>query len=169
MNLSDGFKGGFSLKDCKYVSKKLEEKGCTAIVLSGGFTSKTPFYLMRGKVPFIGMIKNGTSLAEKITMAIFGPFIIKSYKFTPNFFLDSAKEIRKVVKIPLVYLGGVDSKQGIEEILKCGFEFVAMARPLIHDSYFLIKLKNKEIEKSECTRCNKCVVEMDRGGVKCIL
>jgi len=169
LNLSDGFRGGFSLKDCIYVSGELESYGCTAIVLSGGFTSKSPFYLMRGKIPLGGMIRNGSSLAEKITMALFGPFIIRRYKFTPNFFLDQAREVRKRVDLPLVYLGGIDSLTGIEEVLHAGFDFIAMARTLIHDSEFLMKLKKGEIEKSECNRCNRCVVEMDRGGVKCVL
>ena len=169
LNLSDGFRKGFSLEDCKYVSLELEKIGCTAIVLSGGFTSKTPFYLMPGKVPLWGMIKNGSNLAEKITMALFGPFIIKRYRFRENFFLEQAREIRKTVKMPLVYLGGVDSRKGIEKILDEGFEFIAIARALIHDPEFLIKLKEGHIEKSECTRCNQCVVEMDRDGVKCDL
>ena len=169
LNLSDGIRGGFSLEDCKYVSRQLEKTGCTALVLSGGFTSKSPFYLMRGKVPLGGMIRNGSSLAEKITMAVFGPLIIKAYRFTPNFFLDQAREIRKAVDMPLVYLGGVDSRSGIEEILDAGFDFIALARALIHDPGFLIKLRENQIEKTECNRCNKCVVEMDRGGVKCVL
>lgn len=169
LNLSDGFKGGFSLEDCKYMSKRLGNAGCAAIVLSGGFTSKTPFYLMRGDVPLAGMIKNGTSFAEKITMALFGPIIIKQYEFSSNFFLDQAKEIRNHVDVPLVYLGGVDSKKGIEEIVKAGFDYIAIARALIHDSDFIIKIKNNEIEKSGCTRCNQCVVEMDRDGVRCVL
>ena len=124
---------------------------------------------MRGKVPLGGMIRNGSSLAEKITMALFGPIIIKRYKFTPNFFLAQAREIRKAVNLHLVYLGGVDSREGIIEILNAGFDFIALARPLIHDSGFLLKLQSGEIEKTECNRCNKCVVEMDRGGVKCVL
>lgn len=169
LNLNDGIRNGFSLDDCKYVSKELENNGCSAIVLSGGFTSKSPFYLMRGGVPLWGMIKNGSSWAEKITMALFGPIIIKKYKFTPNFFLDQAKEIRKATKCPLVYLGGVDSKNGIKEIMNAGFEFIAIGRALIHDPDFLIKLQENKIEKTECDRCNKCVVEMDRGGVRCVL
>lgn len=169
LNLEDGFKNGFSLEDCKYVSKRLEELSCSAIVLSGGFTSKTPFYLMRGDVPFKGMIKNAKSIAEKITMALFGPIIIHKYKFEANFFLEQAKEIRKAVDLPLAYLGGVDSSAGINEILDSGFEFIALARPVIHDPDFLLKLKSGEIEKSECTRCNECIVEMDRGGVRCVL
>ncbi len=169
LNLRDGFKGGFSLEDCKYVAKQLEKNGCSTIVLSGGFTSKTPFYLMRGKVPLKGMIQNGSSFAEKITMAIFAPFIVKKYKFTPNFFLNQAIEIRKIVKIQLAYLGGVDSIKGIEEIIEAGFDFIALARPLIHDSEFLLKIEKKEIEQSACTRCNECIVEMDRDGVNCVL
>ena len=49
------------------MSKKLEEIGCAAIVLSGGFTSKSPFYMMRGHIPLKGMIQNGTTWAEKIS------------------------------------------------------------------------------------------------------
>jgi len=169
LNLSDGGRNGFSLEDCKYVSLELEKLDCSAIVLSGGFTSKSPFYLMPGKVPLWGMIKNGSSFAEKITMALFGPFIIKRYRFRENFFLEQAKEIRKSVKMPLVYLGGVDSKKGIMEILDAGFEFIAIARALIHDPNFLLKLKDGSIERTECNRCNQCVVEMDRDGVRCVL
>ena len=169
LNLSDGFKGGFSLEDCTYVANILEDHGCDGIVLSGGFTSKTPFYLMRGAIPLWGMIKNGESIAEKITMALFGPLIIRKYKFLPNFFLDQAIEIRKTVKMPLVYLGGVDSKKGIMDILEAGFDFIAIGRPLIHDPNFILKLKSGEIEQSDCTRCNECIVHMDRAGVRCIL
>ena len=169
LNLSDGFKGGFNLEECKYVCKKLEENNCSAVVLSGGFTSKTPFYLMRGKVPLKGMIENGGSFAEKLTLRLFGPFVVKKYAFTPNFFLQQAKEIRNTIKMPLVYLGGVDSKKGINEILEAGFDFIALGRPLIHDPNFLVKIEENEIEKSGCNRCNECVVEMDREGVKCVL
>ncbi len=169
LNLSDGFKGGFSLNDCRYTAKVLQNHGCDGIVLSGGFTSKTPFFMMRGDVPLKGMIRNGDSVTEQATMAVFGPLLVKKYAFEPNFFLDQAIEIRKAVKIPLVYLGGVDSKQGIIEILNAGFDFIAIGRPLIHDPNFLLKIQSGEIEKTGCTRCNECVVEMDREGIKCVL
>lgn len=169
LNLNDGLKDGFSNQDCIKVSKLLEQEGCAAIVLSGGFTSKSPFYLMRGDIPLKGMIKNGSSLAEKFTMALFGPLIIKKYKYTSNFFLDQAIKVREQVGVDLVYLGGADSKQSMEKILDAGFNFIAMARPLIHDPFFIKKLEAGDIEKSLCNRCNECVVEMDRGGVKCVL
>ncbi len=167
LNLSDGFKGGFSLEDCKYTAVEIGKNGGSAIELSGGFTSKTPFYLLRGEVPLWGMIQNGETLAEKITMALFGPFMIKKYSFEPNFFLRQAMEIRKAVQLPLIYLGGVNSRKDIEDVMDAGFDFIAIGRPLIHDADFLIKLKSGEIEESGCTRCNQCIVEMDRGGVRC--
>jgi 2,4-dienoyl-CoA reductase-like NADH-dependent reductase (Old Yellow Enzyme family) len=169
LNLSDGLRNGFSLEDCKYVSGKLEEAGAAAIVLSGGLTSKTPFYLMRGKIPLGGMVRNGKGITEKLTMALFVPLTVRKYKFEENFFLSQAVEIRKAVKIPLVYLGGVDSRAGIQEILEAGFDFIAIARALIHDPEFLLKIRDGQIQRSECTRCNRCVVEMDREGVKCVI
>lgn len=169
LNLNDGLKNGFDHWDCIYVCKALAEKNCAAVVLSGGFTSKTPFYLMRGDVPLKGMIKNGSSLAEKITMALFGPLIVKKYAYSSTFFLEHALEVRKEVDVPLCYLGGIDSKKGIEDVTSKGFEFIAIARALIHDPAFIKKIKSGEIERSGCTHCNQCVVEMDRDGVRCVL
>ena len=167
LNLDDGLDGGFSVEDCIAVCVLLEEAGCDAVVLSGGFTSKTPFYLMRGEVPLKGMRENGTSWAEKLTMALFGPFIVKAYPFKENFFFDQALQVRRQVNLKLAYLGGVDSARGIEQITAAGFDLIAMARPLIHDADFIEKIRSGAIEKSGCTRCNDCVVEMDRGGVRC--
>ena len=169
LNLSDGFKGGFSLEDCIYVCRQLEQTACEAVILSGGFTSKTPFYLMRGAVPLKGLIQNSNSWAERITMAFFGPLIIKKYPYTSNFFLKQASLVRQAVSIPLVYLGGVDSKKGIEQIMDAGFDFIAIGRALIHDADFLKKLEAGTLIESGCNRCNQCVVEMDREGISCVL
>ncbi len=167
LNLEDGFKGGFTLEDCKYVCRQLEKLGCHGIVLSGGFTSKTPFYLMRGNIPLKGMIENGENSAERLTMRLFGPAIVKAYKFEPNFFLNQARAVRKEVKVPLIYLGGVNSLDGINEIMNSGFEAIALARPLIYDAEFITKLKDGSISESGCNRCNECVLEMNRRGVRC--
>ena len=169
INLSDGFRNGFNIEDCKNMAVELEKAACSALILSGEFTSITPFYLMRGEVPLLGMVRNGTNLMEKATMALWGPLIIKRYRFEPNFFLEQAKEIRKVTKMPLVDLGGVTSREGISEILDEGFDFIALGRPLIHDPDFLKKLEANEIEKTDCNRYNECIVEMDRGGVRCTI
>ena len=50
-----------------------------------------------------------------------------------------------------------------------GFEFVAMGRALIADPDLINRLQRGEATRSRCTSCNKCVAEMDRNGVRCVL
>jgi 2,4-dienoyl-CoA reductase-like NADH-dependent reductase (Old Yellow Enzyme family) len=167
--MHDGFKGGFEETECIFMAKELQKAGCDAIELTGGFTSRTAFYLMRGGLPMKGMIQNAQTIAEKLTMRFFGPFLVKRYPFSPTFFFEQAKKIRKAVDLPLIYLGGVDSLKDIKKVYKARFQAVALGRPLIYDPYFPAKLQNGEVQKTGCNRCNECIVEMDRGGVRCVL
>jgi len=169
MNLSDGFKGGLEIDEAIEVAKALEKAGVDALVLSGGFTSKTPFYLMRGDVPLKEMIKAERQWQHKAAFAVFGRFIIGKYEFKENFFMPLALKIRETVKMPLVYLGGVASAKGVEQVFAEGFDMVAIGRALIHDPDFILKIKDNEQHVSGCNHCNICVAEMDRGGVRCVL
>ena len=54
-NMRDGFKGGMEIEDCLTVAKEIERLGAHAIVLSGGFVSKAPMYVMRGEMPIYSM------------------------------------------------------------------------------------------------------------------
>jgi len=54
MNLSDGFGRGLQPAEAVVVAQRLEAGGATALVLSGGFVSKTPLYMMRGNVAHLG-------------------------------------------------------------------------------------------------------------------
>ncbi len=81
INLSDGFKGGLEIDEAVEIAKKLEQAGVDALILSGGFTSKTPFYLLRGDVPLWNMIKAEKQIQHKAAFAVFGRFIIGKYKF----------------------------------------------------------------------------------------
>ena len=169
VNLSDDFKGGLLIEEAIEVARQLESAGVDALVMSGGYTSKTPFYLLRGEVPLKGMIKVEPKLTQKLAVALFGPFIIKKYPFTENFFLEQAKQIRAAVKMPLIYLGGVVSKKGIDQIMAAGFDMIAIGRALIHDPDFVKKIRSGEMTVSPCNHCNQCVVEMDKGGVRCVI
>ena len=50
-NTRDGFKGGLEVEDCIKVAKRLEQDGAHCLVLSGGFVSRAPMYVMRGAMP----------------------------------------------------------------------------------------------------------------------
>jgi 2,4-dienoyl-CoA reductase-like NADH-dependent reductase (Old Yellow Enzyme family) len=169
-NLRDGFRGGLELEDAIDVARALEAEGIDAIVLSGGFTSKTPFYLFRGERPLAEMIEVEQSRFQKIALRLFGRMIIKSYPFEEMFFLEDARAVREAVDVPLVLLGGIVSLDNIERAMVEGFDYVAMGRALINDPKLIGKMQRGEARRSRCIPCNKCVAEMDRpGGVRCVL
>ena len=73
------------------------------------------------------------------------------------------------VRMPLVLLGGIVSLQNLETAMQEGFEFVAMGRALIADPDLIDRMRRGQVTRSRCTACNKCVAEMDRNGVRCVL
>jgi 2,4-dienoyl-CoA reductase-like NADH-dependent reductase (Old Yellow Enzyme family) len=169
VNLNDDFRGGLTLDESILVAKKLEEAGVSALVLSGGYTSKTPFYLMRGDVPLWNMVKAENNFLQKLVMAIFGRMIIRKYVFEENFFLPLAKKVRAELTMPLVYVGGVCSSRGIDEVMREGFDLISIGRALIHDPDFLEKVRSDHNHISPCNHCNICVAEMEKSGVQCVL
>ncbi|HVO22387.1 MAG TPA: NADH:flavin oxidoreductase [Candidatus Margulisiibacteriota bacterium] len=168
-NLRDGFRGGLQLDEAVGVARRLEAAGVDAIVLSGGFTSKTPFYLFRGGRPLKEMIEVEKSRLQKIALRLFGASAIKEYPFKELFFLDDARAVRQAVRMPLVLLGGALSIDNLDTAMREGFEFVAMGRALIADPDLINRMQRGEVTRSRCTSCNKCVAEMDRDGVRCVL
>ena len=169
INLEDGFQGGLTIEETIEFAQTLEAAGIDVLVMSGGFTSKTPYYLMRGEVPWWQMVKAERNIPTKIAMALFSRIIIQKYEFEENFFLPLAKRIRQVVDMPLAYLGGVVSRPGVDQLMEEGFDMVAIGRALIHDPDFVLKLKEDMAHVSPCNHCNICVAEMDKGGVRCVL
>lgn len=169
MNLSDDFKGGVTIDEAIIIAQELEKAGAAALILSGGYTSRTPFYLMRGDVPLWSMVKAESNFLQKLIMAIFGRAIIGKYEFDENFFLPLAKKVREKVMLPLVYVGGVVSSKGIAAIMNEGFDLVAIGRALIHDPDFIKKVKSDSEHISPCDHCNICVAEMEKSGVRCVI
>jgi len=169
INLEDGFKGGMTISDSCEFARNLEKSSADALVLSGGVTSKTPFHLMRGDVPSKELARSQTNFIEKLTISTLGRLVMNKYEFSENFYLPLALKVRDTVQMPLVYLGGVVSKAGIEEAMQSGFDMVAIARALIHDPDFIKKICDGSIDISECNHCNICVAEMENDGVRCVL
>ncbi len=169
LNLEDGFKNGFSLTDCIDTVKMLEGHGVDAVILSGGFTSLTPFYLMRGEIPLKEMVESEPNYLQKAALRFFGRAIIRKYEFSGNFFLPLTKQLRKRTDMPLVYVGGVISAEGIQEVMDAGFDMIAIGRALIAEPDFIQKVKNDADHKSPCDQCNICVGYMEKTGVRCVL
>jgi 2,4-dienoyl-CoA reductase-like NADH-dependent reductase (Old Yellow Enzyme family) len=168
-NLRDGFSGGLELGDAVEIARALERGGLDAIVPSGGFTSRTPFYLLRGAPPLADMIAAAKSRAHAFVLRLVGRLLIRGYPFEENFFQADARAIRAAVRMPVVLLGGIVSLDGLARAMRDGFDFVAMGRALIADPDLLPRMQRGEVTRSRCIHCNRCVAEMDRGGTRCVL
>ena len=72
MNMSDGFKGGMEKDECLQVARRLVDDGAQALILSGGFVSKAPMYVMRGAMPIHSMTYYMKSLWLKYGVRLAG-------------------------------------------------------------------------------------------------
>lgn len=168
MNLRDGFSGGMEMDESVQVASLLEAEGVHGLVLSGGFVSKAPMYVMRGRMP-VGVMSDSLTKDRwmKPALKYFGNLLMKPEPFSEGYFLEEALRIREVVNLPLIYVGGLVSLEKIDEVLSKGFEFVQIARALINDPAFINKLKSGEITRSACQHSNYCIAVMYSGQMKC--
>jgi 2,4-dienoyl-CoA reductase-like NADH-dependent reductase (Old Yellow Enzyme family) len=169
-NMYDGFDGGLTLEECLEVAKELEKTGAHALVLTAGFVSKAPMEILRGAMPLKTLTYYMDTLRFwwlKIGIRLIGRWMIPTVPYEEAYFLEPAKIFRKHLKIPLIYVGGMISKSKMEEVLNEGFAAIQLARALVHDTDFINKIKNGEIEKSDCKHSNYCIGRMYSVEMKC--
>ena len=169
-NMYDGFKGGLKMDECIEVAKELEKLGVHALVLTAGFVSKAPMAVMRGAMPYktLAHYMNPWKFWWlKIGVRMFGRVLIPEVPFKEAYFLEDAKKFRAVLKLPLVYVGGLISKDKMEEVLDAGFDGLQMARALVHDTDFVNKLQAGTVVKSGCKHSNYCIGRMYTLEMKC--
>lgn len=169
-NMFDGMKNGIQPDEAILIAKELEKLGVHALVLSAGFVSKAPMEVMRGAMPIKTMayymnmrkfwwLKAGLRLA--------GRMMVPTVPFKEAYFLDTAKRFRENLSMPLIYVGGMVSKDKMEEVLNSGFVALQMARALINDTDFVNKLRSGEITKSACKHSNYCIGRMYSKEMRC--
>jgi 2,4-dienoyl-CoA reductase-like NADH-dependent reductase (Old Yellow Enzyme family) len=169
LNMDDGFRGGLTLEDSLRVARWLEADGSVdALQLTGGHTTRTPMYLMRGDVPLGEMIRNERHWLRRWGMRLFAPTMLKRYEFEEAFFLPQARRFREALGLPLMLLGGITRLETMERALAEGFAFVALGRALIRDPDLVHRMQAGELTASRCIPCNRCVVEMEKGGTRCV-
>ena len=166
-NMRDGFRGGNDLPEGIIIAQELEKLGVDGLVLSGGFVSKAPMYVMRGSMPIHTMTHYMDCWRLKYGVRFGGgQLMIKNEPYKDLYFLDDALEVRRNVKLPLIYVGGCVSRTGIEKVLHSGFEAVQMARALINEPDFVNRMANGE-ERCGCDHVNYCIARMYSIDMKC--
>ena len=168
MNLRDGFKGGVEVEDAIEIARQYEAAGASGLVLSCGFTTKTPLYMLRGEVPIKGFRKAVEGILPKIGMVLFGKFMVQYYPFEELFLFEEARKVRGAVKLPLVLLGGVCSLENMTTAMEEGFDFVQVGRATIRDPNIVRRMERGELLASDCDHCNRCVGEIYGAPVRCI-
>ena len=165
-NMRDGFRGGIEIDEALLIAQELERLGAHALVLSGGFVSRAPMYVMRGAMPIKCMTYYMKPWWLRWGVRMVGRFMIPTIPFREAYFLEDARRFRQAVKIPLVYVGGMVSRQKIDEVLDEGFEFVAMARALVAEPDFVNRMREGE-ERCSCDHVNYCIARMYSVDMVC--
>ena len=166
-NMDDGYPGGLKPEDSLVAAGLLEEDGCLdAIELTGGSSFANPMYLFRGDAP---LEEFGETLPQplKTGFKLFGHRFMPSYPFEEAYFLETARRFRERLSMPLILLGGINNRSTIEMAMGEGFEFVAMARALLHDPELVTKMQTGEQTAGECIHCNKCMPTI-YTGTRCV-
>ena len=111
------------------------------------------YYMPRGYLP--------------IGIRMVGKYMIPSEPFKEAYFLEDALKFRKALHLPLIYVGGLVSRDKIEEVLNDGFEFVAMARALVNEPGFVNRMKEDEHARCDCGHSNYCIARMYSEDMVC--
>lgn len=170
LNTRDGFKGGQETEELIEVAKELRNLGVEAIVLSGGFVSRHPMYVMRGQFPIKTIVhyfpwrqwwlKAGVLLGGKI--------VAPTVPFKKLFFLEDAMKFRKAMPdFPFVYVGGVVDRKGADKVIDLGFPLLQMGRAVLEDTDFVNKMRNDENHCSACEHSNFCIGRMYSRSMQC--
>jgi 2,4-dienoyl-CoA reductase-like NADH-dependent reductase (Old Yellow Enzyme family) len=169
MNLRDGFRTGLGLDEATQIAKRYEAEGVDALILSGGFMTRTPIYVMRGDVPRKELRRGLPGLGHKLAGLLFGRLLVRKVPFTEAYFLEDALHVRNVTRLPLVLVGGLRRLERMEEIVGQGFEFLAMARPFILEPDLVRRFESGAATEARCVPCNKCLASVATGSVRCAL
>ena len=167
MNMRDGFRGGMEIDECLKVAHRLQELGAHALVLSGGFVSKAPMYVMRGEMPIRTMTHYMTQWWLKYGVRMVGKWMIPTVPFKEAYFLEDALKFRKELSVPLVYVGGLVSREKIDEVLDHGFEAVQMGRALLNEPGFVNRMKAEDCARCSCRHSNYCIARMYTLDMAC--
>ena len=93
--------------------------------------------------------------------------MIPSVPFREAYFLDDALKFREALDMPLVYVGGLVTRQKIDEVLNNGFEAVQMGRALLNEPGFVNRMRMEENARCSCKHSNYCIARMYTLDMAC--
>src|SRR5262245_8098576 len=92
LNMEDGFASGLTIADGLEVARLLETDGALdALQLTGGHTTKTPMFLMRGDSPLVELFGREKNPLRRFALMLGAKLLMKDYTFEEAFFMPLAR------------------------------------------------------------------------------
>jgi 2,4-dienoyl-CoA reductase-like NADH-dependent reductase (Old Yellow Enzyme family) len=168
LNLDDGVEGGFGLEEAVTVAQWLERDGSVdALELTAGSSLLNPMYLFKGDAPVQEFAEAFPGPFGPVLKA-FGPKLIRPYPYQDGYLLEDSLKVREAVKLPLILLGGITSKQVMDQAMAVGFQFVAMGRALLMEPDLIKRMQADAAVTSKCVHCNRCMPTI-YSEARCVL
>ncbi|MFC1928800.1 NADH:flavin oxidoreductase [Chloroflexota bacterium] len=137
LGVQDTVEDGLTLEEGCRVAQKLSTGGVDAIEVSEGL-EKT----------WGNHVRKGIKLGEG--EALYAPW---------------AKEVKKIVGVPVILVGGLRSFGIMEGIVQQGYaDCVSMSRPFIREPDIIHRWQTKDQEPAKCISCNLCKGD---GSIRC--
>jgi 2,4-dienoyl-CoA reductase-like NADH-dependent reductase (Old Yellow Enzyme family) len=142
LGIEDGAEGGLTMREGLEAGARLSCEGYTAIEVSQG--------LMGGD----------------LSQTVFRPIP----RGGDGYFRKAARELKKVVSVPLVLTGGLRSLDAIKDVVTSGdADMVGLCRPFIREPALIRRWERGGDDVTECVSCIKCVMALADGPLGCQL
>ncbi|MBS0378870.1 MAG: NADH:flavin oxidoreductase [Proteobacteria bacterium] len=169
ISVTDGHPRGNGPAEGAQIARALEAAGAHLLVLSAGLNIESITTMFGSSFPKENRTRVGNPIVAA-AMAIQQFTEPKNVKFHELFQLENSRPARAATRMPLAYLGGVKSLANTEQVLREGFDAVALGRVLIHQADLVNAFADGRTGTSGCTSCNRCVAMMyTPGGTSCVL
>jgi len=165
---TDGREGGNTIEDGIKVAQILEQTGAHMAVLSNGMNVESITAMFGNSLP-TEVRTPPKNLIIRAGMAMQKMTEPSKVEFKELYLMETARQIRAAVTMPLCYLGGVKSIDNVDRVMEAGFDALALGRALIFDPALVKGFKSGKIKSSACNNCNQCVTMMyTPGGTSCV-
>lgn len=168
VNMDDGRPGGFWLEEAMQLAQWIEASGdADALEMTVGSSLKDPMYLFRGEAP-LHELAQVLPATHRLGMKLLGKKYMRTYPYQPAYLMHDSLQIRDIVSMPMILLGGITDIETMDQAMANGFQYVAMGRAMLREPDLINKLYNDRGTRSLCNHNNKCMVS-SLHGTRCVL
>ena len=75
------------------------------------------------------------------------------------YYLDTAKQLKQIIKTPIILTGGIKSFEVAEQIIRDGeADYIGLCRPLLREPNLVKRWKSGDRSPSVCIHCSACLL-----------